>query len=84
MMLKVKKIWIIFIENSKQKEAINLDFVQEISEYGYPERFIIESLENNEINYATASYYLLKKRAMIDNSNQLLDLNKELDDLKQS
>ena len=59
-----------------------MDFVLEITEYGYPERFIIESIENNEINYATASYYLLKKRAMIDNSNQLLDIKRESDDFK--
>lgn len=56
-----------------------MDIVQEIWDYGYPERFIIESIQNNEINYATASYYLLKKRVMIDNSYHMINYKKELE-----
>lgn len=68
-----------YIENSKQHEVISMDIVQEIWDYGYPERFIIESIQNNEINYATASYYLLKKRVMIDNSYHMINYKKELE-----
>lgn len=56
-----------------------MEIVDEICEYGYPERFIIDSIENNEINYATASYYLLKKRVMIDNSSHMISYKKELE-----
>jgi hypothetical protein len=46
--------------------------VEEISQFGYPQRFIISSIENNEINYATASYYLIKKRALVDRAHPLI------------
>lgn len=46
--------------------------VDEIVQFGYPQKFIINSIENNEINYATASYYLLKKRAIVDRAHPLI------------
>jgi hypothetical protein len=58
---------IAFIDNMIDKEDIDMYIVEEITEYGYPKEFIVETIENNEINYATASYYLLKKRCLIDN-----------------
>lgn len=54
------------IDNSKQKEVIDMIIVDEIAQFGYPEEFIVKSIENNEINYATASYYLLKKQLITD------------------
>jgi hypothetical protein len=49
-----------------------MGIVSEIIDFGYPQQYILTSIKHNEINYSTASYYILKKRAMIDNSHHLL------------
>lgn len=60
------------------KEDIDMFIVEEIAEFGYPKEFIVETIESNAINYATASYYLLKKRCLIDNSHPLMTSRQEV------
>ena len=65
-----------YIDNTVDKEDIDEFLVEEIAEYGYPKEFIFNSIEKNEINYATASYYILKKQLLIDSSHPLLAMKK--------
>ncbi|CAI2382573.1 unnamed protein product [Moneuplotes crassus] len=58
--------------NQLDKEEIDDFLVEEVSNYGYPESFIIDSLQKNEINYATASYYILKKQLAINKKHPLV------------
>lgn len=60
-----------YLDNLFDKEEIDMFLVEEISKYGYPEDFIFNSLENNEINYATASYYILKKQLIVNKKHPL-------------
>ena len=49
-------------ENKEEKESIlNEKAIYELSELGYDKKFIIECINKNDINYATAGYYLLNK-----------------------
>ena len=66
------------IENLDENEEIDDYIAEEITDYGYPKSYIIDSIKNNEINYATASYYLLKKRKLIEESSTLNNAKKEI------
>nr|QJD55598.1 snf1-related protein kinase [Euplotes vannus] len=57
--------------NQLDKEEIDPFLVDEISKYGYPQTFITTSLSNNDINYATASYYILKKQLLVNKNHPL-------------
>jgi hypothetical protein len=38
---------------------LDYDMVQKVERFGYPSDYIVESLNSNEVNYCTATYYLL-------------------------
>jgi len=38
---------------------VNERFIEEIENDGFPRNYIIQSLNNDELNYATTYYYLL-------------------------
>ena len=49
-------------ENKNEKEnIINEKAICELSELGYDRKYIIECINKNDINYATAGYYLIDK-----------------------
>ena len=73
-----KSLFKISLENLDESEEIDGFIVEEITDYGYPRSFIIDSIKSNEINYATASYYLLKKRKFIEESMILNKAKKEI------
>ncbi len=42
-----------------QTLMVNERFIEEIENDGFPRNYIIQSLNNDELNYATTYYYLL-------------------------
>ena len=51
----------------KDNKKINNDIVKYVEEFGYDEDFIVNSLLNNELNHAVATYYL--KYNLLNNNN---------------
>ena len=43
----------------------------QIEQYGFPKEFIIKSLNNGELNYATTSYYMLANLHGMANDDKL-------------
>lgn len=41
--------------------VIEEDVVEKVVQYGYPNEYVVRSLLENEANYCTATYYLLKQ-----------------------
>jgi len=37
------------------------EIVMKVEKFGYPKEYLIKCLKNNELNYATTTYYLLKE-----------------------
>ena len=49
-----------YIDTSQVGEDyVDPQIIEKVQNYGFPKHFILRSLEDNEMNHATASYYLL-------------------------
>ena len=60
--------------NIKQKYVINNEIIKDIeSTIGYDKKYLIHCIKKNEINYATATYYLLLRD--YNNNNNILSNN---------
>lgn len=44
---------------TSQTLVLNDKLVQEVEKSGFPKQYILNSLNNDELNYATSYYYLL-------------------------
>ena len=44
---------------SAQTLVLEEGLIGQIEQFGYPREYIVKSLNHNELNYATTSYYLL-------------------------
>ncbi|CAG9332161.1 unnamed protein product [Blepharisma stoltei] len=40
--------------------------ISEVSKFGYPKSYLINSLRNGDLNHATASYYLLRENMLVN------------------
>ena len=45
-----------------QTLIIDEGVVSAVEAWGYPRDFVVRSLDNNELNYATTGYYLIENR----------------------
>ena len=59
---------------SEQTLIIDEQSLAQVEVYGYPRDYIVRCLNNNELNYASTSYYLLQnKHSLIMNSGGMAE-----------
>ncbi|CAG9310243.1 unnamed protein product [Blepharisma stoltei] len=52
------------IQTERDLEKINESIVSHVSKFGYPRSYLINALQNGDLNHSTASYYILQENAL--------------------